>query len=261
MITSFRSGSDALVKFPLVDASGEPLVASALQYRVTDQEGVERVALTALPNVEGAESAEVIVAAVVNTMAAGALRELRTVELHVTTPGGVIVLSSHYFIDSGATLTVMGNSFQTLAQALVRSAEIANLTAWDSASDDGKVRALADAYRALGKLSYRYDRSESQTQIRDKVWLPASIHDLSLAEFQALDAKFRTALCVAQVIEADALLGGSDVSNLRREGLMSATVGEVSQMFRPGKPLTLPVARRTLQALAGFVTWTVGAGR
>lgn len=261
MIASFRSGSDALVKFSLYDASGEPLVASALQYRVTDQEGVERVALTALPNVEGAESADVIVQAVINALAADATRELRTVELHVTTPGGVIVLTSHYFIDSGATLTVMGNSFQTLAQALMRSAEIANIAAWDSASDSEKIRALSEAYRALGKLSYRYDRSASQSQLRDKVWLPSSILDLSLAEFQALDPKFRTALCIAQVIEADALLGGSDVSNLRREGLMSATVGEVSQMFRPGKPLILPVARRTLQALAGFVTWTMGAGR
>lgn len=261
MITSFRSGTDALVKFSLHDASGEPLAASALQYRVTDQEGVERVALTTLPHFDGIESAEVIVAAVVNTMSADAVRELRTVELHVTTPTGMSVLTSHYFIDGGATLTVMGNSFQTLAQALMRSAEIANIAAWDSASDGEKVRALTEAYRALGKLSYRYDRSESQSQIRDKVWLPASVLDLSPTEFQALDPKFRLTLCTAQVIEADALLGGTDVSNLRREGLMSATVGEVSQMFRPSKPLTLPVSRRTLQALGGFVTWRVGAGR
>lgn len=63
------------------------------------------------------------------------------------------------------------------------------------------------------------------------------------------------------MIEANARLGGTDVSDLRREGLMSATVGEVSQMFRPSKPLVLPISHRALQVLAGYITWSVRASR
>lgn len=84
---------------------------------------------------------------------------------------------------------------------------------------------------------------------------------LNEAQFMNLDERFRSALCRAQVIEANARLGGTDVSDLRREGLMSATVGEVSQMFRPSKPLVLPISHRALQVLAGYITWSVRASR
>lgn len=242
---AFAPNTPATLSIPLLDANGLPLTADAVSYQVTDQSGAERVPLTVLALPDGpADTVELTLPGAINGLAVGASRELRVVTLSITTETGPATVVYRYLVKAEDALGVMKNSFQTFSQALLLGTEMVNMEAWDAASDDRKQAALADAYRAICKL--RFD------------W---GFDNVNEAQFMNLDERFRSALCRAQVIEANARLGGTDVSDLRREGLMSATVGEVSQMFRPSKPLVLPISHRALQVLAGYITWSVRAGR
>jgi hypothetical protein len=83
-----------------------------------------------------------------------------------------------------------------------------------------------------------------------------------VGQFVALPVRFKRALMLAQVAEADTLLsGGSSFEELRREGLMSMTVGESKQFFQSGKPLNLPVSRRAIGYLKPYVSYTLRVGR
>lgn len=247
----------AILSVPLLDGSGQSLTADSVSYRVTDQSGVEIVPLTALPLTSGpTDVVELTLPGAANTLPEGVKRALRTVIFSIVTEQGPATVVYRYLVKAEDSLKVMGNSFQSYGEALLRATEVPNMNAWDVASDDHKQAALIDAYRAICKLRFVYDLSNDQSRIRDKMWAPSALSDLSESQFLQLDERFRNAVCLAQVIEADARLGGTDVSNLRREGLMSATVGEVSQMFRPSKPLVLPISHRALQVLAGFITWS-----
>lgn len=245
---AFAPNTSATLSIPLLDANSLPLTADAVSYQVTDQSGAERVPLTVLVLPDGpTDTVELTLPGAINGLAVGASRELRVVTLSITTETGPATVVYRYLVKAEDALGVMKNSFQTFSQALLLGTEMVNMEAWDAASDDRKQAALADAYRAICKL--RFD------------WTPHDMDKLDEAQFMNLDERFRSALCRAQVIEANARLGGTDVSDLRREGLMSATVGEVSQMFRPSKPLVLPISHRALQVLAGYITWSVRAGR
>ena len=242
---TFAPGSTAALSIPLLDSNGQLLTADAVSYRVTDQNGVELVALTALGMASGSiDTVEFTLPETVNTLSEGVTRALRVVTFSITTESGSATVVYRYLVKAEDSLKVMGNSFQSYDEALLRATEVPNMNAWDVASDDHRQAALIDAYRAICKLQFVYD------------FQPAALSDLTESQFLLMDVRFRNAVSLAQVVEADARLGGADVSNLRREGLMSATVGEVSHMFRPSKPLALPVSHRTLQILAGFISWS-----
>lgn len=246
---AFAPNTPATLSIPLLDANGLPLTADAVSYQVTDQSGAERVPLTVLALPDGpADTVELTLPGAINGLAVGASRELRVVTLSITTETGPATVVYRYLVKAEDALGVMKNSFQTFSQALLLGTEMVNMEAWDAASDDRKQAALADAYRAICKLRFDWTFDNDMSKLNEE-------------QFMNLDEHFRAALCRAQVIEANARLGGTDVSDLRREGLMSATVGEVSQMFRPSKPLVLPISHRALQVLAGYITWSVRAGR
>lgn len=259
---AFAPNTPATLSIPLLDANGLPLTADAVSYQVTDQSGAERVPLTVLALPDGpADTVELTLPGAINGLAVGASRELRVVTLSITTETGPATVVYRYLVKAEDALGVMKNSFQTFSQALLLGTEMVNMEAWDAASDDRKQAALADAYRAICKLRFDWGFDNDQTRLNDIRWTPHDMDKLNEAQFMNLDERFRSALCRAQVIEANARLGGTDVSDLRREGLMSATVGEVSQMFRPSKPLVLPISHRALQVLAGYITWSVRASR
>ena len=240
------AGSVATLSIPLYDQNGQGISVESIQYRVTDQDGLEVLPLTSLIFEADSETAEIEMGASLHTLANGMTRSLRVVELFLVTPSGPASLLYRYLVKAGDPLMVTINSFQTFSQAVLRATEISNVDAWDAASDDRKQSALIDSYGAIAKLQF--------TEVDN-------IRDLTLNEFSSLDKRFVEALCAAQVIEANSRLGGTDVSDLRRDGLMSATVGEVSQMFRVSKPLSLPVSNRTLQALTGYLSWSRGVSR
>jgi hypothetical protein len=162
-------------------------------------------------------------------------------------------------------LEIQVNSFQGYNQALDIASGMVGVDAFMAATRDHRVRALAEAWRHLVALRYHEPHlTHRQDRIRDVPWAgdTLSLEEVSPSEFVALDIKLVTALRRAQVVEADHLIGGGDsVEAHRRAGLMSSSVGEVSQFFRPGKPLQLAISLRALRELRGYASLSPRLGR
>lgn len=206
-----------------------------------------------------------------------AAREARTVEMALTVSGNVVLLTQSYILEPADVLVPGLNSFQTLVEAEITALDVTGLDGWLSASERDKIAALIDARAKIlqlrfsllddslrfGQDSLFYTRDGGAMTLGTQWFLPegGGLESLTLAQFQALPARFRTALYKAQVAEADGLLGGDPVDVRRQEGLIRETIGEVTQVYRDGHPVNMTVSRRALRYLAPFVSLTRRVGR
>jgi hypothetical protein len=81
-------------------------------------------------------------------------------------------------------------------------------------------------------------------------------------EIKALPADLLKAVRLAQIVEADDIMGGDATEKLREQGLLSKTVGESSQMFRSGKADRGVLCKRASKILAKYIVKqnTIGRG-
>jgi len=270
----FLAGSPVSLVVPLQDRNGNTVEASAVEYRVVKQGGEELLARTALAGFAGDSEVTIEIPAALNELPVIdqdtlALRETRTVELFLTVTGGTIVISSSYVLERPDPLVVGLNSFQSLADAEMNALDIPGLNGWLAATERDKLAALVDARSRIAQLRFAsLDWSQDSLQYGTTGRVTAGpfafegdLNDLKPAEFGRLTERFRLALCRAQVAEADALLGGDPVDVRRQEGLMLESIGEVKQMFRPGKPLDLPISKRALRYLSPYISFAKRIGR
>jgi hypothetical protein len=267
---------------PLQDRNGNALDVAAVDYRVIKQDGSEVLARTTLDTFSGGSEAVVTVAAGLNAIAyvdpatitaaqldSVSVREVRTVELFLTVGDNTVLLTKSYALEPADTLVPGLNSFQGLAQAELVSLDIPSLDGWNGANEKDKIAALIEARQRICLLRFAILNSNVNFGQDNLSYVPEGTYttpyagmfmfngNLSLmtpATFVKLPPRFRSALCRAQVAEADSILGGSPLDARRQEGLLLESVGEVKQMFRAGKPLDLPVSRRALRYLGPFVS-------
>ena len=265
---TYPASTAVTLTFPFVDLNGDPVTPSAVSARVLREHGTEIVPSFSVSFDPGDTEADVAIAAINNALISGQELAARVVELSMTTPAGTIPAVQTYLIRGTIKLTAPSNSFQTYEQALIQAATMTGLDMWNHASttDDQRRNALLDAYRRLTRLGYRARVEEDQALIEDltgwetnlspRVW-PA----MTLGEYNTLPQAFRTALCRAQVIEANELLSVTGPETKRRKGILSESVGESSMMFRPGKPLDLGLSEAALRELTGFVNLRITIAR
>lgn len=262
----FLAATDVQLSIDLVDADGNTLDVSAVSYRVTSAEGAELVPLTALTGfVAGSTQVEVDVPAAQNTLDAGELRDLRTVDLACTVDGNTVLVQASYIVQVADPLQVGVNSFQTIAQADFNAQIMPNLAGWAAASREQRMAALIDARLHICQLAFTNINGRGQGYLdwapegtRDSFWLGDGfdLAGFTATQFQSLPERFRVALRQAQIAEADAILGGDPIDDKRRAGVVLDSIGESRLMFRPTAPLNLPVCRRALGYLSGFVTFS-----
>ena len=250
---AYLGGQAANIVVQLVDGNGDFIPADSVSYRVINENEEELVAKTALDTFGvGDESVTVPVNSTVNTLPVGVLRALRVVELYVVSSAGTIKIEQGYFIESEEALVEGTNSFMGYNKALYISYEIPNLPAWNEASRKDRIAALIAARRNIAKLRFRYVFDAYQNIVDNTV----GVADLSLAtlsQWQSMPLEFREAIQRAQLIEADYLLGGDEIGEYRRAGLMSITTGEAKQFFRPAKAIEGAVCRRAMKELTKWV--------
>lgn len=250
---AYLGGQTVTLTIPLNDAAGEVIAATAVQYRVIDQAETELVAKTTLATfTEGDAEVVVTIPAILNDLG-GLMRGLRVVELYITTEAGTSLITVEYVIEASAVLAVGVNSFQTYPAAVLIGYELPNLPGWSEASKNERMNALMAAYRNFGKLTMRH--------ISEEVDAMNDITKLSAAQLDALAPEYLACLRRAQVLEADYLLGGDEAGDIRRAGIMSATIGESSQFFRTQKPIEGAVCKRAMKELSRYVINTVRVGR
>lgn len=289
----YLAGTPVTLTVPMQDRNGNALTVTSISYRVVDQAGLEVVPSTALDTfVAAATEAVIEIPADINNIIpvpdtinsnqidAFAVRGVRTVELILNIGGNTVVLNKSYALEPTDPLVVGVNSFQTFAQAELTSLDVPNMPGWAAASDKEKIAAIVDARAHICQLNFWMLNSNINWGQDNLNFVPEGAYqspyatsgnhlfifngNLSLLtplQFDRLPVRFKAALRLAQVAEADSILGGDPVDVRRREGLLSETIGEVRQQFRFGKPLDMPVSKRALRYLSQFVSFSKKVGR
>lgn len=263
MSSVYRHGQEVKVAIPCVRAeTGETVRATAVSYRVVNAAGDEIVPLTEVADfVPDSSSVTVTVSSAENQIADDVTRDMRRVEIFMTADDGEAYNFVRYFLQRDDSLVVMGNSFQTYEQALLVALDLPNLGVWNAKCEQEHKAALIKAFHALCGMRYVIPGSLSMRAVsyepgrRGSMTYINRIAELSKEEFEGLNERFVNAIRRAQVVEADVILGGDPVGDLRRAGLISHTTGESSGFFGTNKPLNLAVSERALRELQGFMTY------
>jgi hypothetical protein len=271
----FSANTDVSLEVPLTDKDGNALAVTSISYSVIDVNGVEIIPPTPLADfVPDSETAVVVVPAEKNALAAGQTQDMRQVMLDCEVGGNTVRKTAFYAIQANEALLMGVNSFMSYVQAQFVALTMPGLDGWDGADEQGRIRALVEAWRRVLRLRFTdIDRYRDQSSLfygfegsRDTSWIGGNgiAGDLSLLrpdQYQNLPVEFMAALRNAQLCEANEILGGSTIDQKRRDGLIQDNIGESRQMFRQGKPLDLPVSRAALRYLSGYVSFALMIAR
>jgi hypothetical protein len=259
----YTAGVDLTLTLTLSALAGRALDATALRWRLLDAQEIEMQSFQAVSGyTAGDDTFQITVLAADNTLQANIKRDGRIVEIEVTlADGDKQRLRYIYAIAESFYLSFMVNSYQTYTEALLNALDLSELDYWAIASEERRIEALADAYHRIGKLSFAIYTDTPQNRYYTDYGYGGGayridrLNEWTAADVLVLPAPFLTALKRAQIVEADYRLGGlaGTAERRRQAGLMSETIGESSNMFRPGKPLALPVSRAALEQLSGYV--------
>lgn len=262
-MTSYTPGQPVLAVIALEDESGAALTPTALRRRILDEEETVLLDWDVVDIPAAGAGASVLVAGALNLLTPPAMRGARTVELEVTTATQVLVLTQTYLLAAAAGLSGV-NSYQTYAQALVAAAGFTDqsLAGWSAVTDRAsRVQALIEAHSRIQLLPIVIEYDDSQSIVRDIGEDPWRLRDLTPAQIANLDARLLDALRMAQLVEADEILADDPVKRARREGLISASVGESSQFFGTSKMLDLGVGQRAMKYLSRWIRFRATLGR
>ncbi|TSP13949.1 hypothetical protein [Cupriavidus campinensis] len=246
--------------------SGVPYVATAAAFKLLDENEVTLSSGDVALATDGL-SGSVLVPAAQNTLAAGEASALRVLNVRANKEGGdTAVFQIYYSVVADERLLVGINSFQSLTVAHALTMQVANTEHWDKASDEDRIRAMIEARDRICRLRFDFSRVDEWDWFNRlsyaNLFVPTDLSYLNAEQLLSLEPTFLRKLRMAQVVEANEILAGPDsTENKRREGLTLDTIGNVKQMFRSSKPLELPVSRRALAYLAGYVSLSLRVGR
>ena len=275
----YLTNTAVTVTVDLIDADGNSLNVTSVDYRVVDQDDRVLVARTPLTTyTAGDVQATVPISSALNALATGNVRETRTVEFIVTTDVATVGLVKTYGIENLDPLKTPDNSFQSFAMAELTAMSLPNVDAYNAASEQQKIAALMDAREHIVQLNFNLLNSNVNFGQDQLAYVPegqfvssyvarnslfifnGNLGLLNATQFAALPDKFKRALRQAQIAEANAILGG-DTEQSRTHGLLEDEIGESRQKYRDTVPLRLPVCRRALGYLSYYVTFAKRIGR
>lgn len=238
----YSPDADVVITKDFVDLNGATIYPTSGSYRVLDIDGAVLIADTAIADMSG-ESTAVTIPAVHNALPEGKTRTMRLVEFTFVTSKGTYVSEERYLLESGDGLVVYENSFMGYSEALIFGMDLSNTPGWDGALPREQISALKEAYSQIVKL--RFSVSDFNVDFAFNELLPE--HLAVIPDYFLEDLKR------AQIAEADLFLGGDPIDYKRRMGLMSETIGESSNMFRPGKPIFQTIGSRAMRYLSRYL--------
>lgn len=191
-----------------------------------------------------------VVDVVPNTALTGATRAFRVLQVLYSKGGENFLEEVEFIIEQYNVLEIGSNSFQTYSDAMLRSYDLVDIDGWRIAPKQDRQVAMVSAFHALASMNFF---------VTGKTY--GQIDTLTAAQFLALNPRFVEALRKAQIVEANEYLSGDTPHKKRQMGIFSETIGESSMFFRTGKALPLPVTRRSLDILRGYISWEMGVGR
>lgn len=246
-------------------------VPTSATYRVVDHAGVVLVPDTPIEVYGDDEHLEIVISSDLTEVAPGQRRKLLRVMLTVVGQDEELFkFSESVLIQALNKLLIPAESFQTVNEASMIAMDVFNLPNWEGSDRELRRKALIEAAHRIKRMRFDLTKDVSgQDYIDHPSWLLtdnegdyAGFDGMSESDFNALPTTFLHDLKVAQVVEADAVLGLETPESKRASGVLSDTVGETSQMFRSGRPIDLPVSKRTLRYLSRWLLnrWSIGRG-
>jgi hypothetical protein len=239
--------------FEFVDAEGialsTPLISAS--YSVTDEDDVEVDSGTLSAEERSGEQHVVTTDATFNQLSINTVRGLRSIILSVIDADNVEVeIIKRYYIESSQTIKAGLNSIVSFSKVLILVPDIPLLEGWEGAlSDKDRKAALVEAYERLGRFKLN-DKFEENTI--------ATYDEITLLE---LDSRMIQDFAKAQIIEANALLGGEPHHDKRLQGVMSESAGESTTFYRSGTALSRGISAKAYAYVAKYLNNIVVASR
>jgi hypothetical protein len=253
-MNSYIAAQDVKSVINLVDSDGSAIVATAANYRVLNEQGGVVQGPSAIAPWTGTETqASIVVTANNNQLIGTSTRGLRRVELTLTTATGTKILEDAFIIEASDPLVIAMNSFITYSQALLTASANPKWSKFNAASRSDKISALLAARDGLTRVTYKWEGLIDPRDFAEPEFVVFDLSLVSVSDYNTLPEEFKAALAKAQIAEANHLLGGDEIARFRESGLMSMTVGETSQMFRPGKPLQFPICEEAMRILGRYI--------
>jgi hypothetical protein len=269
MTSSFVAGKSILLRVDLLDTSGGdvvPVAGGVHTFFIRNGAGVDlqtgTVSLT-----EGDSSASISVSEATNTVSQRV--EGRSVRLLIQTEIGFsVVRQSYVLVDDESEWIIPSQSIQSYEDALSMAFSMRGLTSWSEGSEKDRHASLLEASSRISRMRLNpfrhYEDPDSSVMSDEERKLyngEFRITDLTAENWAWLPIAFKTACRRAQLVEADVLMNGDPTWDRRVDGLMSISVGESAEMFRPGKPVVMSLSNKAMRELTGFITFSVGVRR
>ena len=269
-MNTYIAGTDIQLPINFTDDDGNPLSVKSATYQITDDLSnviqmkqdfdLSQDTLLISSNFNQIESLD-IDAITSEQISEVRLYEARIVEFDlVLSDGGMKSFDIAYIITPREKLIAGLNSFQSMRESYLTAMSISNSQNWSMASDSERVSAMIEAHIKICSFAFE-DITLGQSYIEEST----PIGDLSLIppkDFKNLTPKFRKALRMAQLAEADEILGGGDQDDLqRRRGLISQTIGETQDVYRSSKVLDMQLSKTALRYLSSYISLSKRVGR
>lgn len=271
----YLSGSETTIEIELVDRFGNEIHPLSINYVVRDQDGAIKVDLAPVMYDGSSRTVTVTVDGAANTTQTNSPNELRVISLQCTTANGRSIASEKYIVEQDQPLVIGINSFVTLDQAEIFALGMPGIE-WDMSTDDEKVAALMQSKERVGRLSFSlldFVRDQDMiayvpetptytgTRVGSIFNINGSMAFMNPEQYNALPKLFREAVARAQVADAADTLNPDRVTELRRKGVISDTIGQTKQVLTSLRPANSPVSSKAMGYVSRFVNTSLKIGR
>lgn len=173
------------------------------------------------------------------------------------------ILYHSYMLLSANDLIVPNEALMNAREAQFLAFDTPNVLAYEEANDLHQRRALIEASRRINSLNINLAELGANAAFSDFNWSAERLRlkDLSKDQFYGLPDYFIDDLRMAILLESDDILGGSPVEEARREGILSESVGESTNMYQVGRPAQTRIGSRAYRVLARYVSRVYEIGR
>jgi len=240
---TFIADRDLDVEIQYSDSEGTAITPVSASYSLIDEMGT--AILDGVVLAPSAPTETITVLGVNNALLPSAVRGYRELTVtYVDDQGKVRDFNKTWLIESRTTLSPGLTSFATNGSMILTAVGLAEVEEFLNAPVKEQMVSLHQAYRNIAQLPVLIT-------INEKVY--TSTAELDAPTLASLGRLNLDTLKTAQVIEANFLLGGNPMEQRRRDGILSESIGEVSQFFRTSKPLVMPVCREAARVLGKFM--------
>jgi hypothetical protein len=169
--------------------------------------------------------------------------------------------STVYQVEKRDAFTVGVSTFASYLQALSLLREIPDMGAFSAATKDERVGAMMYAYDEIGALEFNNAFLPRELRLDANKKPITSTMSLTPGILSQVSQAMLKDFAVAQIIEANALLGGDEIARLRDQGVQSYSVGEVKQFFRGRPAATFGLNQKALRRIGKYMRFTRSSAR